>query len=93
MTEAAFQAKLIKQYEAQGWYVLKLMQTNKNGIPDLLLLKPTEVRFVEVKKEGGKLSGVQKYRHRELFSEGFDVTTVWPDGSTTMNLDTLLLDK
>jgi len=39
MSEAKYQAKLIKQLEQDGYYVLKLIKTNKNGIPDILALK------------------------------------------------------
>ena len=78
MTEQDFQAKLIKQYEAQGWYVVKLIQCNKTGMPDLILSKPDEVRFVEVKAPKGRLSAVQEYRHAELRAKGFTVETVKP---------------
>jgi hypothetical protein len=40
MKEQQVQAKKIKELEAQGYYVIKLTMTNKNGIPDLLA-KPT----------------------------------------------------
>jgi len=30
--ESKIQAKLIKEYEAMGYYVIKLIKTNKNGI-------------------------------------------------------------
>ena len=39
MTEQAIQKKRIKQLEAEGYYVLKLIKTNKNGIPDLVAFK------------------------------------------------------
>jgi hypothetical protein len=78
MTEQDFQAKLIKQYEAQGWYVVKLIQCNKTGMPDLILTKPDEVRWVEVKAPKGRLSAVQEYRHAELRAKGFTVETVKP---------------
>ena len=73
MTEANYQAKLIKQYEAQGWTVLKLIQLNKAGYPDLLCLKPDKVLFIEVKGPKGRLSKVQEYRIAELKAKGFDV--------------------
>lgn len=73
MTESKYQAKLIKQYEAEGWYVVKLITTNKNGCPDLILLKPNEFKFVEVKAEKGKLSPLQEYRIKELQEKNFNV--------------------
>tara|TARA_R110000868_G_scaffold273801_3_gene533019 strand:+ start:180 stop:434 length:255 start_codon:yes stop_codon:yes gene_type:complete len=73
MTEQQYQSKLIKEYEGKGYYVLKLIKTNKNGIPDLLCLKAGEVPiFVEVKKEGGKPSPLQEFRIKELKELGFN---------------------
>ena len=71
MTEQKIQAKRIKQLEAEGYYVLKLIQTNKNGIPDLLALKDGEILFSEVKRPSGKLSKLQEYRLKELKEHGF----------------------
>ena len=33
MREQAIQSKLIKRLESEGYYVIKLIKTNKNGIP------------------------------------------------------------
>ena len=73
MSEAKYQSKLIKQLEADGWYVLKLIKTNKNGIPDVLALKDGhKPYFIEVKGAKGKLSELQKYRLKELKDYGFN---------------------
>ena len=46
MTEQQIQSKRIKELEAQGYYVLKLIRTNKNGIPDLIAIpKNSNVLF------------------------------------------------
>lgn len=67
MTEANYQKKLIKQFEAEGYYVLKLIRTNKNGIPDLLVLKAGEPPlFIEVKAAKGKVSKLQQFRINEI---------------------------
>lgn len=67
MTEQQIQKKKIKQLEAEGYYVIKLTVTNKNGIPDLVAIpKGTEVLFVECKTAKGKLSELQKYRIKQL---------------------------
>jgi Holliday junction resolvase len=71
MTEQQIQAKRIKQLEAEGYYVLKLIKTNRNGIPDLIAIKEGEVLFSEIKTPKGKLSEIQKYRMKELESYGF----------------------
>ena len=36
MTEQQIQKRRIKELEAEGYYVIKLIKTNKNGIPDLI---------------------------------------------------------
>ena len=57
MTEQQIQKKRIDQLENQGYYVLKLIKTNKNGIPDLIAIpKNADVLFSEIKKTNGKLT-------------------------------------
>lgn len=71
MTEQEYQSKVIKQMESEGYYCLKLIRTNKNGIPDLLCIKPNVVLFIEIKRKGGRLSELQKFRIKELSENGF----------------------
>ncbi len=67
MTEQQIQAKRIKQLEAEGYYVLKLIKTNRNGIPDIIAIPPNSgVLFSEVKTKTGRLSKLQEYRLKEL---------------------------
>ena len=71
MTEQQIQSKRIKQLEAEGYYVIKLVKTNKNGIPDLVAIpKDSEVLFREVKTPKGKVSKLQEYRLKELKDHG-----------------------
>ena len=71
MTEQQIQSKKIKELEAKGYYVIKLVKTNKNGIPDIIAIPPnSDVLFVEVKGPTGKLSKIQEYRIKELNSYG-----------------------
>ncbi len=71
--ESAIQSKRIKQLEAEGYHVLKLIKTNKNGIPDLIAIpKDSNVLFSEIKTEKGKLSKLQEYRLKELNGYGFE---------------------
>tara|TARA_B100000085_G_scaffold106745_1_gene97278 strand:+ start:3952 stop:4191 length:240 start_codon:yes stop_codon:yes gene_type:complete len=72
MTEQQIQSKRIKQLEAEGYYVIKLIKTNKNGIPDLIALHSTKgVLFIEVKTPKGKVSKLQEFRLDELNNHGF----------------------
>jgi Holliday junction resolvase len=67
MKESKIQFKKIKELEAQGFYVIKLGNTNKPGIPDLIAIpKGSDVLFVEVKGPTGKLSPLQDWRIKEL---------------------------
>lgn len=73
MTEQKIQKKRIDQLEAEGYYVLKLIKTNKNGIPDVLAIPPnTPVLFSEIKTLKGKVSKIQEYRLKELKKFGFE---------------------
>ena len=76
MTEAQIQSKIIDRYEKDGYMVVKLIQTSKNGIPDLLLLKDGIASFIEVKTETGRLSELQKFRIKQLEEKGFKVEVV-----------------
>ena len=74
MKEQQIQSKRIKQLEAEGYYVIKLIKTNKNGIPDLIAIPPnSDVLFIEVKTPTGKVSKLQEFRIKELESHGLKV--------------------
>ena len=73
MTEQQIQNKKIIELEKLGYYVIKLINTNKNGIPDLIALKPNKCVFIEVKKPGGTTSKLQDFRISELKKLGFNV--------------------
>ncbi len=67
------QTKTIKKYEADGWFVINLINTNKNGIPDLLCLKSGEVPlFIECKEKTDTVKPLQQYMIDLLNSLGFN---------------------
>ena len=71
MTEQQIQDKRIKELEGQGYFVIKLIVTNKNGIPDLLAIPPeSNVLFSEIKKPDGKISRLQEFRMKQLSDHG-----------------------
>ena len=76
MTEAQIQKKIIDHYQNAGFLVVKLMKTNTNGIPDLMVLKNGICKFVEVKTPRGKISQLQKYRIKQLREQGFDAVVM-----------------
>ncbi len=68
------QTKTLKAWESDGWYVINLIATNKNGIPDLLCLKSGEKpTFIEIKEKGDTVKPLQSYTHKLLRSLGFNV--------------------
>lgn len=71
--ESKIQAKIKARFENAGWIVVKLIQTNCNGIPDLMCLKGGKTVFVEVKQPGNEPTELQKFRHSELTKQGFQV--------------------
>lgn len=79
--EQAIQKKITTQFEAHGYFVVKLIKTNRNGIPDLLAVKENRAIFVEVKQEHGKLSEIQRYRINELRNKKIECY-VWTNFAT-----------
>jgi Holliday junction resolvase len=72
MKEQHYQKKISDKLEIEGWYVIKLIKTTKNGIPDLLALKDNRTMFIEVKTPVGKLAKLQEFRLSELKERGFE---------------------
>jgi len=77
--ESKIQAAIKAKFERSGWIVVKLIQTNCNGIPDLMCLKNGKTIFVEVKQPGKEPTELQKYRHSELIKQGFTVHVLTSD--------------
>ena len=71
--ESKIQSNIRARFERAGWMVVKLIQTNCNGIPDLMCLKNGKTIFIEVKQPGREATELQKYRHAELIKQGFTV--------------------
>jgi Holliday junction resolvase len=77
--ESKIQASIKAKFERSGWIVVKLIQTNCNGIPDLMCLKNGKTIFIEVKQPGREPTELQKYRHSELIKQGFQVYVLTSD--------------
>jgi Holliday junction resolvase-like predicted endonuclease len=73
MRESEIQHDIIQWLESHGWLVVKIIQTNKNGWPDLQIHNLSTTIFIEVKSEKGKVSELQKFRHKQLEEKGFIV--------------------
>jgi hypothetical protein len=67
-----FQTKIIEEYQAKGYLVLKTIRLNVNGYPDLICTKPTEPTiFIEIKEAKDTLKPLQKLRIDQLNELGF----------------------
>lgn len=75
-SESIIQREIIRHLEGEGWFVLKLIQTNKNGIPDLLAIRQGVTIFVEVKRAGAKARPLQEYRIRQIQQQGIKAIVV-----------------
>lgn len=73
MRESEIQARIIEQLEKAQWLVAKIIQTNKNGWPDLQAHRAGRTVFIEVKRPGQKPAELQQYRHDKLRQQGFEV--------------------
>src|ERR1700694_554460 len=79
ITEAELQKKIIVSLERQGWFVIVLVNTNKNGCPRILALSSSmrnvtgKIRFIEVQAPGYKRGVLSAHRRQELRDHGFSV--------------------
>ena len=68
--ESIIQREIITHLVGAGWYVVKLLQTNCNGIPDLLCIRDGKCVFIEVKRQGARARPLQLHRIKELQAHG-----------------------
>jgi hypothetical protein len=61
MRESILQGKIRAHLITEGWFVVKLINTSKPGMPDLMAIKDGKVVFFEVKTGTGYVSKLQKY--------------------------------
>lgn len=61
-----------KQYEAEGYRVIKLIKLSENGYPDLMCMKDGKCIFIEIKEDGDTIKPLQELRIDELKRNGFE---------------------
>ena len=61
VTEQAFQETVVQAAEMFGWWHYHVADSRRSrpGFPDLVLIKPPKVIFLEVKREKGRLTVAQ----------------------------------
>jgi Holliday junction resolvase len=72
MLEKELQKQVTNALADKGYYVVKLIQTNRNGIPDLLAVKENRCIFIELKRGNGTARKLQEYRMNEIRSHGVE---------------------
>lgn len=74
MLESKIQKSIIDHLKKEGWFTLKIISANRNGIPDLMCIKDGRVVFFEVKQPGKKVipGGLQEYMISELRKQGVE---------------------
>lgn len=73
MRESEIQSAIIRQLEKHGWLVHKVIQSSKNGWPDLEAFRNKVAVFIEVKQGRKEPDDLQQYRHDKLRKQGFEV--------------------
>jgi Holliday junction resolvase len=76
MRESRLQSKIINDLKLYGWEVLKMMKGNEAGWPDIFAFKNKVTVFIEAKKPGEEAKELQKYIHRRLEAQGFQVFVI-----------------
>lgn len=76
-SEKWLESQLVKKIAARGGVALKYSNANRTGYPDRLVLTPGgRASFVELKTKGRKPTRLQRLRHEELRTLGFEVAVV-----------------
>lgn len=78
MREKSVEQRLQEEVKKIGGKAYKLSAAVDAGMPDRLVCIPGgKAIFVETKRpKGGRLSHIQRYRHKELRLMGFDVRVI-----------------
>lgn len=71
-----YQQEVIKEYQSNGWEVVKTIRLNKSGYPDLICLKDGKCKWIEVKEEKDTLKPLQKHRIDSLIKNGFEAFAI-----------------
>lgn len=73
--ESALQRKIVRWFEKQGFYPVKIINSSKTGFPDLMILDEHGQApiFIEVKDKNKKARPLQVYRHKELRDRKYHV--------------------
>lgn len=71
-SEQQLQKEITDYLESQKYYVVKVIRTNKNGVPDILFCKDGKFCAIEVKRKGkkSKVTELQKLHLQMITDSG-----------------------
>ncbi len=72
-SESQIEQTAVKKAREAGWLALKFQSPGNTGVPDRLFIKEGRTVFIEFKKDGGRLTELQKAQIRRLRSFGAEV--------------------
>lgn len=93
MTEQQIQTKIINTLTRSGWYVNKLINTSKKGVPDLIAHKDGRTVYIEVKRPGQKPRELQVFRMNELNSFSIPTLTLTSETECLQKLQSIISQK
>lgn len=70
MRESILQGRIRVHLINEGWFVVKLINTSKPGMPDLMAIKDGKTFFLEVKTDKGRVSKLQEHHIEGLNAMG-----------------------
>ena len=77
LTEKQIETRFCKAVKKIGGMALKFSAQFKAGVPDRIVLMPEgKIYFVELKRENGAVSEIQKYVFKEFEELGFPVHVI-----------------
>lgn len=66
-----------KEYaKKRGWWLMKIMMSDRNGVPDDLFIRKGRVIFIEFKAPGEEPTRQQRKRHKEIRDQDIPVFVV-----------------
>lgn len=74
--ESKIQSKILYILNRNGFFTVKIMAANKNGIPDIIALKNGLYYWIEVKRENENPDDVQTYKHELIKKNGGNVLVI-----------------
>ena len=78
MSESKLQTKISKYLKQEGYYSIKTILCNRNGVPDIIACSPTgQFVALEVKFGKGRPSKLQEWNIAEIKKVGGKAGIVW----------------